>query len=108
MCSVAGHFGSVIWVFSTSGFHCFFATKPVSSETSKLEGFEPNTQNLTPQRGALFILRRVTEQVPWPAGAIPHARCGVSLDLASELRVEPSMLEASNRSLGCCRISKLF
>src|ERR1700688_3015493 len=28
-CSVAGHFGPAIWVFSTSGFHCLFATKPV-------------------------------------------------------------------------------
>jgi hypothetical protein len=37
MCSVAGHFGPAMWVFSTSGFHRFFATKPVSSETSKAE-----------------------------------------------------------------------
>jgi hypothetical protein len=38
MCSVAGHDGPVVvGVFSTSGFHRFFATKPVSSETSKAE-----------------------------------------------------------------------
>jgi hypothetical protein len=37
MCSVAGQDDPVDWVFSTSGFHCFFATKPVSSETSKAE-----------------------------------------------------------------------
>ena len=37
MCSVAGHIGPAVWVFSTSGFHRFFATKPVSSETSKAE-----------------------------------------------------------------------
>jgi hypothetical protein len=36
-CSVAGHVGPALWVFSTSGFHRFFATKPVSSETSKAE-----------------------------------------------------------------------
>jgi hypothetical protein len=36
-CSVAGHVGPAIWVFSTSGFHRFFATKPVSSETNKAE-----------------------------------------------------------------------
>src|SRR5208283_5073720 len=36
-CSVAGRFGPAVWVFSTSGFHRFFATKPVSSETSKAE-----------------------------------------------------------------------
>src|SRR5258706_8781240 len=37
MCSVAGHSDPVDWVFSTSGFHRFLATKPVSSETSKAE-----------------------------------------------------------------------
>jgi hypothetical protein len=37
MCSVAGYFGPAIWVFSIGGFHRFFATKPVGSETSKAE-----------------------------------------------------------------------
>jgi hypothetical protein len=37
MCSVAGQCNPVVWVFSTSGFHLFFATKPVSSATSKAE-----------------------------------------------------------------------
>jgi hypothetical protein len=37
MCSVAGQGDPVVWVFSTSGFHRFLATKPVSSETSKAE-----------------------------------------------------------------------
>src|SRR6267378_4350567 len=37
MCSVAGPCDPVVWVFSTSGFHRLFATKPVSSETSKTE-----------------------------------------------------------------------
>jgi hypothetical protein len=36
-CSVAGHVGPAIWFFPVSGFHRFFATKPVSSETSKPE-----------------------------------------------------------------------
>jgi hypothetical protein len=36
-CSVAGRGGPVVWVFSTSGFHRLFATKPVCSETSKAE-----------------------------------------------------------------------
>ena len=35
MCSVAGHVDPAVWVFSSSGFHRFFATKPVRSETSK-------------------------------------------------------------------------
>src|SRR5712691_1886214 len=37
MCSVAGHCSPAVWVFSISGFHRFFATKPVSSETNKAE-----------------------------------------------------------------------
>src|ERR1700756_3674085 len=37
MCSVAAQCGRAVWVFSTSGFHRFLATKPVSSETSKAE-----------------------------------------------------------------------
>src|SRR5271169_5579563 len=36
-CSVAGYFVPAIWGSPTSGFHRFFATKPVSSETSKAE-----------------------------------------------------------------------
>ena len=37
MCSVVGQGSPVVWIFSTSGFHRFFPTKPVSSETSKAE-----------------------------------------------------------------------
>jgi len=37
MCSGVGPCNPVVWIFSTSGFHHFFATKPVSSETSKAE-----------------------------------------------------------------------
>jgi hypothetical protein len=37
ICSVAGPCDPVLWVFSTSGFHRSFATKPVSSETSRAE-----------------------------------------------------------------------
>jgi transposase len=33
MCSVAGHVGPAVWVFSNGGFHRFFATKPVALET---------------------------------------------------------------------------
>src|ERR1035438_3372775 len=36
-CSVAGPCDPAVWVFSISGFHRFFATKPVSSETNKAE-----------------------------------------------------------------------
>ncbi len=37
MDSGAGHCGPAVWIFSPSGFHRLFATKPVSSETSKAE-----------------------------------------------------------------------
>src|ERR1700719_1040905 len=37
LCSVVGHGDPVVWVFSTSGFHHFFATKPVRSETNEAE-----------------------------------------------------------------------
>ena len=37
MCSVAGRSGAGIVIFITSGFHRFFATKPVSSETIKAD-----------------------------------------------------------------------
>jgi hypothetical protein len=37
MDSGAGHYGPAVWIFSTSGFHRLFATRPFSSETSKAE-----------------------------------------------------------------------
>ena len=37
LCSVVGHGDPVVWIFSTSGFHHFFVTKPVRSETNKAE-----------------------------------------------------------------------
>jgi hypothetical protein len=36
-CSVVGQYRPTVGVFSTSGFHRFFATKPVRSETHKAE-----------------------------------------------------------------------
>src|SRR6266403_1414301 len=37
MCSVVGHGGPAVGIFSNSSFHRFLATKPVSSETSQAE-----------------------------------------------------------------------
>ena len=37
MYSAPGHNGPEVWVFCSGGFHRSFATKPVSSETSKAE-----------------------------------------------------------------------
>src|SRR6266478_8881189 len=51
-CSVAGLVGPAIWVFSTSGFHRLFVTKPVGSETSKAErGRLVSTMVLSGTRG---------------------------------------------------------
>ena len=51
-CSVAGQYGPAVWVFSTSGFHRLFVTKPVSSETNKAErGRLVSTMVLSGTRG---------------------------------------------------------
>src|ERR1700674_1138432 len=51
MDSGAGHCGPAVWIFSISGFHCFFATMPVSSETSKQYGGQVATIVLLGTRG---------------------------------------------------------
>jgi hypothetical protein len=51
MCSVAGRVAPAIWVFSTSGFHHFCATKPVRSETSKAERGQCGDHGLSGARG---------------------------------------------------------
>src|SRR6202051_213889 len=51
MCSVVGQGSPVVWIFSTSGFHRFFATKPVGSETSKQYGGQVATIVLSGTRG---------------------------------------------------------
>src|SRR5215467_14258705 len=46
-------------VFSTGGFHCLFATRPVSSETSKQNGDQMATMVLFGTRGPqLFLIIR--------------------------------------------------
>ncbi|SRR6266436_5340284 len=49
-CSAPGH-GPGVLVFSTSGVHRLFATKPVSSETSKQNGGQMATMALSGTRG---------------------------------------------------------
>jgi hypothetical protein len=51
MDSGAGDCGPAVWIFSTSGFHRFFATKPVRSETSKQYGGQVATIVLSGTRG---------------------------------------------------------
>jgi hypothetical protein len=51
ICSVVVQCNSVIWVFSTSGFHRFLATKPVRSETSKQYSGQVATIVLSGTRG---------------------------------------------------------
>jgi hypothetical protein len=75
MRSVAGYFGPAIWSFSTSGFHRFLATKPVSSETRKAE------------RGQIWR--------PWFYwGLVAHgARSTQRLTYQLKLALEPKCLE---------------
>ena len=51
MDSAAGYSDPAVWVFSTSGFHQLFATKPVRSETSKQYGGQVATIVLFGTRG---------------------------------------------------------
>ena len=59
MCSVAGHVGPAVRVSSTSGFHRFFATKPVRSETNKAEprssGDHSSIGDFAPNPGPIAI-----------------------------------------------------
>jgi hypothetical protein len=45
--------GTAVWIFSPSGFHRVFATKPVSSETDKQNGCQVPTMVLSETRGDL-------------------------------------------------------
>jgi hypothetical protein len=59
MCSIAGQGDPVVWVFSTSGFHRFFATRPVCSETNKQSGDQVLTMVLSGTPGPqLFRMMR--------------------------------------------------
>jgi hypothetical protein len=51
ICSVAGRCGPAFWVFPVSGFHRFFATKPISSETNKQNVGQMATMVLSGTRG---------------------------------------------------------
>src|ERR1700688_8590 len=51
MDSGAGHGGPAVWMFSTSGFHRLFATKPIRSETSQQYGGQVATIVLFGTRG---------------------------------------------------------
>ena len=85
--SGAGHCDPAVWVFSISGFHRFFATKPVRSETSKQYGGvgdgirvnsihpgfidTPLTQGQDPAINAIVI------------GLTPMKRAGTPLEIAN-------------------------
>jgi hypothetical protein len=91
MCSFAGHSGPVVWVFSTSGFHRFFATKPVSSETRKAERWSNlATIVLSGTRGPwLFLVVREGLGSAVRLGA----RSTQSLTYQLRLALEPECLE---------------
>ena len=90
MCSVAGPVGPAIWGSSTSGFHRFFATKPVSSETSKAERGQVATIVLSGTRGPwLFLVIREG------LGSRVRLRARSTQSLTNQLRLalEPQCLE---------------
>src|SRR5271169_7249868 len=91
MCSVAGHGGPAVWVFSTRGFHRFFATKPVCSETSKAESWSNlATIVLSGTRGpSLFLVIREGLE----SGVRLGARSTQRLTNRLRLALEPECLE---------------
>src|SRR5260221_13518696 len=91
MCSVAGPCDPAVWVFSTSGFHRFLATKPVSSETSKAERWSNlATIVLFGTRGPwLFLVIREGLGSAVRLGARGTPRLAIRLRLA----LEPECLE---------------
>src|SRR6201987_376503 len=84
MCSVPEH-GPGGVVFSTSGFHCFLATRPVSSETSKAERGQVATIVLSGTRGPwLFLVIREGLESGVRLGARSTQRLTNQLRLALE------------------------
>src|ERR1700746_3595354 len=91
MCSVPEH-GPGGLVFSTSGFHCLLATRPVSSETSKAERGQVATIVLSGTRGPwLFLVIREGLESGVRLGARSTQRLTNQLRLA----LEPQCLENS-------------
>jgi hypothetical protein len=89
MCSVPEH-GPGGLVFSTSGFHCLLATRPVSSETSKAERGQVATIVLSGTRGPwLFLVIREGLESGVRLGARSTQRLTNQLRLA----LEPQCLE---------------
>ena len=94
MCSVPEH-GPGGLVFSTSGFHCLLATRPVSSETSKAERGQVATIVLSGTRGPwLFLVIREG------LGSRVRLRARSTQSLTNQLRLalEPECLENRQRN----------
>src|SRR6202795_2070860 len=87
-CSVAGHFGPAIWVFSTSRFHCLFATKPVCSETSKAESRSSGDHSSIRDSWPIaFSGYPRGPRVGWETGCPKHAAPNLSAETRSRTRV---------------------
>ena len=57
MCSVAGQCAPAVWVFTTSGFHRLFATKPVSCKTSPRYSDKGEVGGSSPPRPTICFSR---------------------------------------------------
>src|SRR6266436_1141860 len=89
MCTVAGPCDPVVLVFSTSGFHRFLATKPVSSETGKAERRSKfgDHSSIWDSWPIAFSGYPRGPRVVWRLGARGTQRLTNQLRLALELRV---------------------
>src|SRR5258708_14507948 len=84
MCWIVGQGSSVVWIFSTSGFHRFFATEPVGSETSKAERWSnlATIVLLGTRVPSLFLVIRQSLGSSWRLSARTTPRLPYQLTLA--------------------------
>ena len=90
MDSGAGHCGPAVWIFSTSGFHRLFATKPCSSETSKAERWSgANHGSIGDSWPIAFSGCPRGPRVVWETACPRHIVPNLSAETRSRTRVSP-------------------
>ena len=90
MCSGAGHRSLAVWIFSISGFHCQFATKPCSSETSQAERWsDANHGSIGDSWPIAFSGYPRGPRVSWETTCPRHFVPNFSAETRSRTRVSP-------------------
>jgi hypothetical protein len=90
MDSGAGHCDPAVWIFSTSGFHRSFATKPFSSETSKAERWSSaNHGSIGDSWPIAFSGYPRGPRVAWETECPRHILPNLSAETRSRTRVSP-------------------